>query len=174
MGTDTVLSPADFAKTALGLDLLVRSKVALRQLAAGNRVGVTKTNFKSPETRRVEIAAALWHLLAYPDEDVVIVVSHGQQRTFWLADLTTVLRAAPPATQSEIAVSDGSVLTRFLGRGAIRWWVAGGKDWARPVESAGNRPLAIISNFDKIPGMQTSEILRKYAPPGKVLVTTYA
>jgi hypothetical protein len=169
-----VATPAQFAETALGLKMLVRSRVLLRQLGAGDRVGVTKTNFKSPETRRIEIAAALWHLLAEPDEDVIVALPYGQSRTNWLTDMTTVLKGATGAMQREAAVSDGKVITRFLGRGTLRWWIAGGKDRCRPEPSRGRNSLLIISDLDGIPGEQVMEMLAVYAPPAKVLTTTYA
>jgi hypothetical protein len=174
VATEPATSPAQFAELALGMKLLVRSKVALRQLAAGHHVGVSKTHFKSPEARRIEIAAALWHLLAEPEEDVVIAVPYGQSRVNWLTDLTTVLKGGTTGVQREIAVNQNAVLTRFLGRGGLRWWIAGGKDKCRPLIPPGRNSLLIISDFDGIPGALSREMLALYAAPAKALVVTYA
>lgn len=171
---EQVSDPAQFATLTLGLKLPVVSKVQLRRLTnEGERISFPKTRFKVQEARRAEIAAALWHLLARPDQDVVVAVNYGSARDAWLMDVGTVLKQSQAVVQREVAVYQGGVITRFLGTGRLMFWVAGGKDACRPTDLRGDRPLLIMAGFDSIPGEQTLELLKRFAPPSSILVSTY-
>jgi len=175
MGTELVAGPVQFAEQNLGLKPLVVSRIALRQLAnpEGGRVGISCKRFKVEEARKIEIAAVLWHMVALPDDDVVVAVPFGSGKAAWLADLTTVLKNAQPSTQREIAVHEGSVLTRFLGPGRLLFHVARGKDMAPVGEIRGRRPLLVVAGIDGLPTSDALRLYAQFASPGVILASSY-
>jgi hypothetical protein len=175
MDTELVAGPAQFAEQSLGLKPLVVSRIALRQIAnpEGGRVGISCKRFKIQEARKIEIAAALWHLMALPNDDVVVAVPFGSGKDAWLTDLTTVLKHATVGTQREIAVREGTLLTRFLGVGRLLFHIAGGKDRAPAGDIQGTRPLLIVAGLDGLPTAQAIPLYNRFAPPGMILGSTY-
>lgn len=175
MGTELVSGPVQFAEQSLGLQPLVVSRIALRQLAnpEGARIGISHKRFKVQEARRIEIAAALWHMVAMPDDDVVVAVQYGSGKDSWLTDLTTVLKLAKPSTQREIAVHEGTILTRFLGPGRLLFHVASGKHAAPVGEIRGRRPLLIVAGIDGLPTEDALRLYPRFAAPASILASSY-
>ena len=175
MDTAMVAGPVQFAEQNLGLKPLVVSRIALRQLAnpEGGRIGISCKRFKIEEARKIEIAAVLWHLMSFPNDDVVVAVPYGSGKDAWLVDLTTVLKTALPTTKNEIAVSNGAVLTRFLGPGRLMFHIARGKDASPIVSVRGTRPLLVVAGIDGLPTSDALWLYPQFAPPGVILATSY-
>lgn len=174
METGLAVGPAQFAEQSLGMTLPVISRVILRQLGSSNRIGLPQGRFKIHEARKVEIAAAIWHLMTRPNEDVVVAVPDGATRDAWLADVTTVLRQAQALTQREVAVYNGGLITRFLGPGKVRWHVSKALRTLDLGDVAGDRPLLIVCGIDDLPTSQALTLYSRFAPPATILASSYA
>lgn len=175
MTDELVVGPVQFAEQQLRLKLSVKARVVLRRLLTDPsfRVGLARRQWDPNDMRAIEVAAVLWRLMSFPDDDVLVAFAREGQQLEWCADMAVIVGGAQATVQSEVAFYQGRVITRFRGKGSAKFWISKGKAAVHPTEILGGAPFLLLCGLDEIPTEHVEQLLARFKPPAFIMATTH-